>query len=281
LFSQHIAHVDLVLAADAELTPRRLRAVQQHLAVCKKCRNRMALLGSTSADLQAAYRERLDPSLSRLGPARLALLAALGAESNATHPRRWNPFSVMSLRWAYTLAVLVIIGLGVAAAYSRLWLARPGGSIAQVEAAPLPKPLLTPGAALTMASDICFVEHKEDAAAIPVAKRKEVFREYGIDYRHAANYELDHLITPALGGTDDIHNLWPEPYSDTLWNAHVKDQIEDALHDMVCSGQMDLPTAQREIATDWIAAYKKHFHTNAPLAHPPDTDGEPTGGHDG
>ena len=27
------------------------------------------------------------------------------------------------------------------------------------------------------------------------------------------NYEVDHLITPALGGTDDIRNLWPEPYA--------------------------------------------------------------------
>ena len=26
-----------------------------------------------------------------------------------------------------------------------------------------------------------------------------------------------------------------------------------------------MATAQRDIATDWIAAYKKYFHTNAPL----------------
>ena len=34
---------------------------------------------------------------------------------------------------------------------------------------------------------------------------------------------------------------------------------------MVCGGELDLSTAQRDIATDWIAAYKKYFHTNRPL----------------
>src|SRR5205823_4516238 len=50
------------------------------------------------------------------------------------------------------------------------------------------------------------------------------------------------------------------------WNARVKDQIENRLHDLVCSGELDLATAQREIASDWIAAYKKYFHTDVPLS---------------
>jgi hypothetical protein len=45
----------------------------------------------------------------------------------------------------------------------------------------------------------------------------------------------------------------------------VKDELEERLHQMVCSGDLDLPTAQREIASDWIAAYKKYFHMDAPL----------------
>jgi hypothetical protein len=35
---------------------------------------------------------------------------------------------------------------------------------------------------------------------------------------------------------------------------------------LVCDGELDLPTAQRDIATDWIVAYKKYFHTDRPLA---------------
>jgi hypothetical protein len=58
--------------------------------------------------------------------------------------------------------------------------------------------------------------------------------------------------------------LWPEPYS-SEWNAHVKDELEDYLHEQVCRGKLDLPTAQREISTNWISAYQKYFHTDKPL----------------
>ncbi len=75
---------------------------------------------------------------------------------------------------------------------------------------------------------------------------------------------MDYLITPELGGANSIRNLWPEPYS-IVWNARVKDELEDRLHDLVCEGKLDLTTAQREISTDWIAAYKKYFHTDRPL----------------
>jgi hypothetical protein len=52
-----------------------------------------------------------------------------------------------------------------------------------------------------------------------------------------------------------IKNLWPESYR-TVWNAHAKDRLEDRLHALVISRKLDLKAAQREIATDWIAAYK-------------------------
>jgi hypothetical protein len=38
----------------------------------------------------------------------------------------------------------------------------------------------------------------------------------------------------------------------------VKDRLENRLHQMVCAGQLDLKTAQQEIAGDWIAAYKRY-----------------------
>lgn len=82
----------------------------------------------------------------------------------------------------------------------------------------------------------------------------------------ADDYEIDYLIAPGLGGAEDIQNLWPEPYTSQTWNARVKDALEERLHELVCTGKLDLPTAQRDIATDWIAAYKKYFHTDRPLA---------------
>jgi hypothetical protein len=80
-----------------------------------------------------------------------------------------------------------------------------------------------------------------------------------------AQYELDYLITPELGGAADRQNLWPERYGSRVWNARVKDELERLLPEMVCAGRLDLATAQRDIAVDWIAAYKKYFHASAPL----------------
>jgi hypothetical protein len=42
----------------------------------------------------------------------------------------------------------------------------------------------------------------------------------------------------------------------------VKDALERKLHNLVCAGQLDLKTAQREIASNWIEAYKKYVAKN-------------------
>ena len=62
-------------------------------------------------------------------------------------------------------------------------------------------------------------------------------------------------------------NLWPERYTSRVWNAHVKDELEDLLPQLVCERKVPLATAQRDIASNWIAAYKKYFQTDRP--HPP------------
>ena len=46
---------------------------------------------------------------------------------------------------------------------------------------------------------------------------------------------------------------------------------------LVCAGTLPLATAQRDMAADWIAAYKKYFRTDRPLdpgsrVSPPDAE---------
>jgi hypothetical protein len=54
----------------------------------------------------------------------------------------------------------------------------------------------------------------------------------------------------------------PEPRSGIVeWRfcAEAKDKLEWRMHDLVCSGQLDLQQAQREIAGDWQAGYRKYL----------------------
>lgn len=162
------------------------------------------------------------------------------------------------LAWALGLLCL---GLFVARTnIGRQGHARPVNLIISV-----PDSRLTPGAAVLASRQAVCTGANTKNKAVPVALQRKVFDAYGIRSAGLGDYELDYLITPALGGADDIHNLWPQSASATVWNAEVKDALEDRLREMVCDGQLDLQEAQREIAVNWIAAYKKYFHSDQPV----------------
>ena len=95
-------------------------------------------------------------------------------------------------------------------------------------------------------------------------RRDEVQIRYGLPTGPHPNYEIDHLIPLCLGGGDDASNLWPQPRRTIAptWNAEAKDRLEHRLCELVCSGQLDIGTAQQDIATDWIAAYRKYLSVN-------------------
>jgi hypothetical protein len=67
-------------------------------------------------------------------------------------------------------------------------------------------------------------------------------------------YEYDHLVPLELGGApNDPRNLWPEPSR----TPNPKDELERRLREMVCSGEMVLVSAQREIASNWVVLYER------------------------
>jgi hypothetical protein len=147
----------------------------------------------------------------------------------------------------------------------------------RLELGAAPRPGLTPGAVVPLTrDDVCGGSSFAQAAMVPPSLKRQVFEVYGIANPQPDAYEVDYLITPDLGGATNIRNLWPEPYHNTTWHAGVKDQLEERLHMMVCDGELDLATAQHEIATNWIAAYKKYFHTQRPLAIRPRAFNQPT-----
>jgi hypothetical protein len=127
-----------------------------------------------------------------------------------------------------------------------------------------PDARLTPGAVREEFQISCSGSEADlPVVAAPVAG--EVFRRYGIAKPRPGDYEVDYLIPPDLGGTADVANLWPQPYTRGVWNSRVKDALEDRLKARVCSGQMSLADAQSDLRHGWVDAYKRHFQTQQPL----------------
>lgn len=123
----------------------------------------------------------------------------------------------------------------------------------------LPDPKLTPGVALNVTKEeVCTPGYSKNARHVSVQTKRQAYLEYGIKTHKSGDYEVDHLISLELGGSNDIKNLWPQSYKTKPWNAHVKDDLENKLHEMVCAGQISMADAQHAIATNWIDAYKKY-----------------------
>ena len=248
----HLSDEELLLLADGETGAREEEKIREHLTACWSCRLRRRELDDAITEVARMHRESAPPLPPPDGP-RALLKARLRELAPA------SPDSVVRLsfnRLIGTTASCAAIGLLLAI----FWVA--GNSD---ERRAVPRSDLTPGVVrATAVADVCRARLSGNGEVLPAVQRR-VFAEYGIPNAEPRGYEVDYLITPALGGSDDIRNLWPQPYGGSPWNAYVKDALEDHLRGMVCSGQIDLATAQHEIAVNWIAAYKKYFHTRRPL----------------
>ncbi len=116
----------------------------------------------------------------------------------------------------------------------------------------LPDSACTPGAVFAIGTTtICTVGYTMKVRDVPLSEKKQVFKEYGISYSLHANYEVDHLISLEIGGSNDISNLWPESYLISN-GSRTKDSFENYLHSQVCKGSITLSEAQHEISSNWI-----------------------------
>ncbi len=257
----HLSDQELLLAADGELPPSQAEQAAIHLSGCWSCRTRKQEMEEAIAEFVQLHRGSLDPHLpSAAGPR--ALLKAHLAQL-AFLPKPWTRWSQI-FDWRQAAGVLTLVA-AMATGYhywAAAFLSRPVFRSVPVS---FPEPSLTPGAVATVSREQVCKSARPKNRTVPALLQHEVFEEYGIPRAEPRAYEVDYLITPALGGSDDIRNLWPQSYSSAVWNARVKDALEDRLHDLVCDGSVDLVAAQHDISSDWIAAYKKYFHTDKPL----------------
>ena len=292
----------LLLAHERELTPRRLARMDRHLAGCPVCRARQSqLLSALNTFAQREWPEvsrpahdtadvpvrpatpgmpgmpGIDDARRRLQRAMQQARAVQGSTSHTMPATRGLPVGhvVQRLRAQMNIVMLprllqLMPRLAVAAAVVVMLLvgrvAWVGVTSAHPDPAAVPmRPVasLTPGAVADLSAAALCAGERPSRALTP-AVREQVLRAYGMRGVAGDTYELDALITPELGGTAARENVWPQRYGSS-WNAHVKDALENLLAARVCRGELPLATAQRALADDWIASYKRYFATDAPL----------------
>lgn len=122
----------------------------------------------------------------------------------------------------------------------------------------LPDSTCTPGAALEgiTKADVCKPGYAQIVRNVSQITKDKVFAEYGIVSHQPGEYEVDHLISLELGGSNDLSNLWPEP-AEPKPGFHEKDKVENYLHAQVCAGEITLQQAQQIISQNWLQVLAK------------------------
>ena len=259
--SFHLDDREMLLYADGELTAAKSSVARDHLADCGLCRSRLQLVRSTLSETVGAGEEWRSSPEDAAG-------ARANLKSKLREAMQYEPAAVgfqfhfaRMLACACALALVTVVVIEFGHSFS--------GMHQSVYARSLPDPVITPGSTRKVKlADLCSSATDDAVLSVATPLQERIFQEYGLKGQNASDFEVDYLITPGLGGSDDVRNLWPEPHHDATWNSYVKDQLESHLHSMVCDQSLSLDEAQRAIATDWIAAYKKYFHTDRPLSKP-------------
>jgi hypothetical protein len=261
----HLTGEDLLRAADHELSARQQSLAEAHLARCTTCRAALDRIEGVTSLVADTYRRAL--RADGVAESRQLLHVSLAnAVRELNGSWKWRLDRTLSGTPAWALIAVLF-------ATSLLAMDLLSGShqtrvqVAAVEHGALPIASFTPGATLAVGTaELCDDDRRPRQHRLPGTVRDAVLRRYGMEHVPETEYELDFLITPELGGAADEANLWPERYALPTWNARVKDQLEGLLPGLVCNGTVPLEIAQRDIASDWIAAYKRYFNTSLPVA---------------
>ncbi len=123
--------------------------------------------------------------------------------------------------------------------------------VALLAALTLPIASMTPGAvASSDPAVVCAYGYAAAHRDVPYSVRDRVYDEYGIPRGHRRGLRIDHLIPLETGGSNEVRNLWPQTYAES----RQKDEVENALHEAVCSRHtLTLAAAQAAIARNWTA----------------------------
>ena len=251
----HLSELDLIRYLDQEMTADERAAARSHLEACATCSTELreiAQVGEEVSNIIAASWNPADAASQR-GSLQMKLREE---EPSLPAGHRFPLWMRSRMTPAFLGGAAGVLMIGALF----FFLPNPGKANGEI-AASLPNRALTPGMTRQVAlGDICRESEEDQDPAVPVQRKEAVFREYGISPDHKGDeFQVDYLISPQLGGTDDVRNLWPQSYKETTWNADAKDALERHLNRLVCERKITLEEAQHAIAHDWIAAYQKYF----------------------
>ncbi len=261
----HPADTTLILASGRELPLSRRRALERHLVACQTCRSRLEAFEEVAREARRVYRDGASNDSVATGALRMRLqtrMTELGTE--------WDRSLLFRVRKATgSVPALARVGITVALLVLVVRLVQPHVTVSapsrDSQSTSLPDSQFTPGATSPASIAALCSGALPTRRVVSVAVRQQILENYRMEHVAPSEYELDYLITPELGGVADARNLWPERYDSGVWNARVKDDLERLLPRLVCDGKIDLGVAQREMADNWIAAYKKYFKAERPV----------------
>lgn len=102
---------------------------------------------------------------------------------------------------------------------------------------------------------------------VPQSVKDTVKKEYGCTVG-----EVDHFIPLAVGGANDISNLWCEPAqvkdsNGNDWGYHTKDILEAYMARGMKKGIFTVQQAQQCFLVDWVSCYQAHLGTPQTALH--------------
>lgn len=259
--SNHVPDEQLIFDLDGELSTLHKRQVQHHLQSCWMCRSRQAELSQSISTFVGRYRKRFDRPLPSADAPRRMLKARMDEHLRSTRstPCRW--LSAKRICASVFAVGLLLVGWFIV---RRLLPSARSNQVNQ-EANLRPDPRLSPGSADAVSRERVCEMKSLDGGRLAGDVARRVFQRYGITKPAVGEYEIDFVVPPALGGKQNVENLWPQPYGSGAWNSHTKDALEERLGELVCSGQLSAVDAQAALSNDWVDAYRKYFRSDRPL----------------
>lgn len=125
----------------------------------------------------------------------------------------------------------------------------------------------TPGATnpavtqATITTTICrpgYTKTVRPPWSVTAPQKRAAMTAYGVGSDPSSDYEFDHLIPLEVGGSPDSpHNLFPQQLNGAN-GAHIKDKLENKVHQLVCNGTISLRDGQAAFTGDWLAAWDRY-----------------------